>query len=196
MQNNHSRRHHHFFVAALRSPLQMGALVPSSRGLARALAAAVDVSKPGMVIELGAGTGVVTHALLQHGVPPERLLVIERDKTLHALLTHHFRQLTILQADAMQLDDVLAGAGVTEICAIVSSLPFLSMPQVVREGIQRHMAALIGEEGIIIQFTYGPKSPLPAAQLGLKGKRAKFVVANVPPAHVWVYRRERRKKAR
>jgi len=198
-QPTHHRRRHHFIVAAMRSPLKIGALLPSSRGLAKAMASFVNMQHAGMVVELGAGTGVVTHALLKHGVTPERLLVIERDEALHTLLTNHFRHLHIVQADAAQLDTVLADAGVTQVNAIVSSLPFLVMPKPVRDAIQQHMAALIGEDGIIIQFTYGPQSPIPASQLRrlhLTGKRSKLVVANVPPAHVWVYRRERRKKPR
>lgn len=198
-QGRHRRNPHHFLIAALRSPLSIGSIVPSSRGLSRAMASAVDVSKPGAVIELGAGTGVVTHALLKHGVPPEKLIVIEREEHLHDLLSVHFRNLNILRADAIELNDVLKKAGVKQVNAIVSSLPFLSMPKQVRYAIQQQMAQAIGDDGIIVQFTYGPKSPIEPGQLrqgNLRGKRMKLVVANVPPAHVWIYQRERRKKQR
>src|SRR3954469_4725431 len=78
----HRHRPHHFLAAWIRSPLKMGALLPSSRALARAMAAEVDIDKPGMIVELGAGTGVMTHALLQAGVPGSRLVVLERDRKL------------------------------------------------------------------------------------------------------------------
>ena len=195
----HRRQRHHFIAAAMRSPFKIGALLPSSRGLARAMASAVDIKRPGSVIELGAGTGVVTHALLKVGIAPEKLVVIERDERLHALLSSHFPLLSILQADAIELDSVLAAHCVSKINAIVSSLPFLVMPKEVRNAIQHHLATLIGDDGVLIQFTYGPASPIAAPVMRkykLHGKRIKLVVANVPPAHVWVYRRERRAKKR
>lgn len=175
----------------MRSPLKIGGLLPSSRGLARAMAAPVDLSKPGVIVELGAGTGVVTHALLQHGVPPERLVVIERDDKLHHVLSAQFPGLNILKADAIELDKVLASIGATQVNAVVSSLPFLTMPKPVRAAIQKQMAAVMGD-GIIVQFTYGPKSPISRSQMrkyNLHGKRVKMIVTNVPPANVWVYRK-------
>ena len=156
------------------------------------MASAVEIDKPGTVIELGAGTGVVTQALLHAGVKPENLVVIERDEKLHALICAHFHNLNILCADALHLDKVLEQIGVTKVNALVSSLPFLVMPTDIRNAIQQQMAQVIGRDGIIIQFTYGPKSPITIQQMRknhLYGRRFKLVVANVPPAHVWVYSR-------
>lgn len=186
------RLRHHFIAAWLRSPLKIGAALPSSRSLARAMAAQVDTSMEGAVIELGAGTGVVTQALLEAEIAHDKLLVIERDKKLHSLLHAIFHDLKVLCADAMELESVLKNAGIDKVNAIVSSLPFITMPVAVRHGIQEQMAKVIGDSGIIVQFTYGPKSPINRSELkryGLVGKRVKLVLANVPPAHVWVYRK-------
>jgi len=188
----HRARPHHFIAAWLRSPLKIGALLPSSRSLARAMAAEVDIEKPGVIVELGAGTGAVTQALLQVGIAPARLVVIERDERLHALMSAQFPHLNVLCADAAQMDTVLAELGIAGISAIVSSLPLLSMPRLVRQAIEHHMLTLIGDDGLLIQFTYGPRSPISRHQLRkyqMQGRRMKLVVANVPPAHVWVYRR-------
>ena len=191
-KRKHRRRRHHFIAAWIRSPRGTGAMLPSSRTLARAMARQVDLSKPGIIVELGPGTGVVTHALLEAGIPPERLLVIERDAKLHAVMTAQFPDLKILCADALYLDEVLASNGVKEINAIVSSLPLLTMPGLVRQSIERGIAGVIGQGGIIVQFTYGLASPFTKSKLGqyrLEGTRVKTVLTNVPPAHVWVYRR-------
>lgn len=185
-------RKRHFLAAWIRSPLKIGALVPSSRKLAHAMAAEVDTGKPGSIIELGGGTGAVTQGLLSAGIPPERLIIIERDRKLHAVLTSHFPDLNILCADVAELDKVLIGAGVTRVNAIVSSLPLLSMPKPVRQAIVHQMAAAIGHDTVLIQFTYGPRSPISRQHLRhyhLQGRRKKLVVANVPPAHVWVYKK-------
>lgn len=188
----HRVKRHHFLAAWARSPMKIGALLPSSRGLARAMAKPVDVSKPGYIIELGAGTGVVTHALLAHGVDPEKLIVIEREEKLYSIVRSHFPQLRILQADAIELDKVLKEVGVDKINAVVSSLPLMTMPKPVRRAIQKQMATVIDDDSIIVQFTYGPQSPFSRRQMTknfLTGKRKKMVVTNVPPAHVWVYKR-------
>lgn len=191
-ERRHRRARHHFLAAWVRSPFKMGALLPSSRALARAMAACIDVKRPGMVIELGAGTGVVTYALLQAGITPNRLLVIERDEKLHTIISGQFPHLNIILADAADLDAVLAKNGSHGVNAIVSSLPLLMMPKTVRQAVEHQMATAIGEDGILIQFTYGPKSPISRQQMRkyhLQGKRMKIVVSNVPPAHVWVYRK-------
>lgn len=191
--NKHKRRRVHFIAAWLRSPLGTGALLPSSRSLAKAMVAQLDISVPGVVVELGAGTGVMTNALIQQGIPPERLIVIERDPHLHAVLSAQFPGLTILCEDAMNLDSVLAKHGASEVCGIISSLPFITLPKPVGKVIQEKMAKVIGKAGVIVQFTYGMQSPIAKRQvqnLGLSSKRSKIVVANVPPAHVWVYRQQ------
>lgn len=191
-KKSHAKKRHHFLAAWVRSPLSMGAILPSSRALARAMAAQVDYEKPGMVIELGAGTGVVTHALVKAGVDKKRLLVIERDKKLHAILESQFKSYAILCEDAQELESSLKQHKVDQVNAIVSSLPLITLPKRVETKIIQQMVRVIGQEGIIVQFTYGPRSPINPAERKkhqLIGKRVKTVLTNVPPAHVWVYRR-------
>ncbi len=65
----------------IRSPLKIGAFLPSSRSLARAhWQRGRYCEKAGAVIELGAGTGPVTQALLHAGIAADRLVVIERER--------------------------------------------------------------------------------------------------------------------
>lgn len=191
----HRLRHHSSFIKAwMRSPFKVGAVLPSSRWLARAMAQQVDIKKSGSVIELGAGTGVVTYALLQTGMEASRLIVIEREQKMFTSLAAHFHHLNVLCADAMHLDEVIKAQHVTHINSIVSSLPLLSMPKLVRRTIEYRMAEAIGKEGRIIQFTYGPKSPISKETLKrykLTGRRVRMVLANVPPAHVWVYKKQK-----
>src|SRR5437762_12621258 len=89
-----------FFTRWLRPPHRIGAVAPSSRFLARAMAKQVDIRGPDMVIELGGGTGSVTKALLDAGVPAERLIVVERDARLYKMLRRRFPQLRVVLGDA------------------------------------------------------------------------------------------------
>src|SRR3982074_629438 len=58
-------------------PLSMGAVTPSGKMLARAMARCVDPGSAGPVIELGSGTGAVTKALVERGIDPARLVLVE-----------------------------------------------------------------------------------------------------------------------
>ncbi|MGH6882786.1 MAG: hypothetical protein ACREFM_17835, partial [Hypericibacter sp.] len=75
----------------IRNPMKLGAIVPSSRELALAMARLVPTDRKGPVVELGGGTGVITRGLIETGIAPEDLIVIERDPTLHACCISSFR---------------------------------------------------------------------------------------------------------
>ena len=68
-----------FIKRWLAHPLKVGALLPSSPFLARMVARHTRIGEDDVVVELGAGTGAVTKALLDAGIPKERLFVVEID---------------------------------------------------------------------------------------------------------------------
>jgi phosphatidylethanolamine/phosphatidyl-N-methylethanolamine N-methyltransferase len=178
-----------FFGRWLRAPHRIGAVAPSSRYLARAMAKQVDVGRADMVVELGGGTGSVTKALLEVGIPAERLIVVERDERLCHVLRRRFPQLRILLGDARHLGALLRPFGIDAVSSVVSSLPLVSMPKWMRRQIVEQSFALMGEAGRFIQFTYGLTSPLARREFGLRGRVAARVWLNVPPAAVWSFRR-------
>ena len=57
-----------FLRRFLGDPKRTGAVAPSGPFLAREMARAVDPAAPGLIVELGPGTGPVTKALLARGV--------------------------------------------------------------------------------------------------------------------------------
>jgi phosphatidylethanolamine/phosphatidyl-N-methylethanolamine N-methyltransferase len=178
-----------FFKLWLKNPLSIGNFAVSSRSLANAMASAVPRNAGGPVIELGGGTGVVTRALLDHGVPPDELIVVERNDTLHGMLAQRFPEVRVLHGDAAELGALLRPLGLAPGRAVVSSLPIISMPRPVQRAIVEQSFAAIGGDSNFVQFTYGPVSPLPRRAFRLDGSVAKRVFGNLPPARVWVYRR-------
>jgi len=176
----------------LRDPLRIGALVPSGAALARAVAAAVDRTRPGAVLELGGGTGAVTRALLRSGIAPRDLIIIERDEGLYRILTQRFPDSRVIHGDATRAKDLLAAAGVGAVKAVVSSLPLLAMSPRNQKLLLHQCFDLMGADGLLVQFTYGPASPVSErrlARLGLEAKLADRVWLNVPPATVWRFTR-------
>lgn len=184
-----------FLKRWLRRPFAMGAVVPSGRLLAEEMArvaVAALGSRPGHVIELGAGTGEVTKALLAAGIPARRLALVERDPELAVFLRRHFHGLQIVEGDAMRLPLLIGDHGLAPVAAVVSSLPLLSLPAEVVSGIVGGVFEALPADGALVQFTYGPKPPVPRGlreRLHLVGTRGKRVWRNVPPAVVWTFRR-------
>jgi phosphatidylethanolamine/phosphatidyl-N-methylethanolamine N-methyltransferase len=179
-----------FLSRWIRAPLRIGALAPSSPHLGREMARAIDARAATRVIELGGGTGRITRALLDAGVAPDRLIVIENDEKLASLLRIRFPQLRIVQGDARDLIELLRPIGVTAASAVVSGLPLLSMPPDTQQRIVEQAFALMGEDGTFVQFTYGPVSPVMGrARIGLMAEVTGRVWRNFPPASVWRYRR-------
>lgn len=180
-----------FFKLWIRHPLSIGNFTMSSRSLANAMAASVPLTTGGPVIELGGGTGVVTQALLDRGVPPEELVVVERNDMLHGLLTQRFPAVRVLHGSAADLTALLRPLELPPGRAVVSGMPIISMPRHVQRAIVEQSFAAMNGDGTFVQFTYGPVSPLPRRALQLHGSITKRVFANLPPARVWVYRRVR-----
>ena len=177
-----------FLLRWLKSPLGIGAVAPSSRFLARAMARQVARRRPGPVVELGGGTGSITRALLDAGVPASDLIVVERDPELAAVLERRFPGIRLVRGDATRLGPLLEAMGVTRVAAVVSGLPLLSMPTEVQRQIVENSFGLLGREGVLVQFTYGLTSPIPHAAFGLRGWRADRIWRNVPPAAIWRFR--------
>ncbi|MCW5734734.1 MAG: ribose ABC transporter permease [Enhydrobacter sp.] len=184
-----------FLKRWLRRPLAMGAVMPSGRLLAEALAqttlSAIQ-GREGHVIELGAGTGEVTKALLAAGIPADRLVLLERDPELAAFLRRHFRGPKIIEGDAARLSRLLATHGIGKVAAVVSGLPLLSLPNDVVTGIVNGVFETLPRGAALVQFTYGPSPPVPRrlrTSLRLVAARGRRIWRNVPPAVVWTFRK-------
>ncbi|TWT15813.1 methyltransferase domain-containing protein [Reyranella sp. CPCC 100927] len=185
-----------FLKRWLRRPLGIGSVTPSSQALGRAMARTALAGLPAdsIVVELGAGTGSITRALLAAGVPERSLVPVELDGELHAYLQRTFPSLRLLQGDAARLPDLLVAHNVAPVGAVVSGLPLLAMPGPVVEAIVTGVASVLPPGGALVQFTYGPKSPVPPEllrRLHLEPSRGRRIWTNLPPAVVWRFVRQR-----
>lgn len=177
-----------FVREAITNPRDVGAVVPSSPTLARRMARLVDPAQDGLVIELGAGTGVVTEALLKRGVPPHRLVAIERSTALAEHLRVRFPGLRVICGDAADLRQLLRRYG-SKIAAgrnqIVSSLPLRSIPAPKVLEILGEIGALLRGGGHWVQYTYALSNR--QAPEGFVRRNSILVWKNVPPARVDVF---------
>ena len=189
-----------FLAQWSRNPFRVGALLPSGQTLADTMAAQVELDRPGVIVELGAGTGSVTRALLRAGLAPDRLVVIERDDRLYAWLVVHFPGVRVVRGDAADIARLLADLGVERINAIVSSLPLRAMTVADKDVILRQSVRQLGEGGVFVQFSYGRRCPVPnrfLSQPHMERRMVARVWRNLPPARVWRFvRREAGRKGR
>lgn len=177
-----------FLRSWIEKPLHMGAVMPSSKVLARTVARYVDPHSDGPVIELGPGTGAITDALIAHGVAEKRLVLVEFDPGFCALLRERYPQATVIQGDAYNLDQTLADWK-EPAAAMVSGLPLVTKPMLVLLKLMRDAFLKMEAGAPFIQFTYSVAPPIPKSLPGIHTQASERVWMNLPPARVWVYRK-------
>jgi phosphatidylethanolamine/phosphatidyl-N-methylethanolamine N-methyltransferase len=180
-----------FLRSWLERPLATGAVTPSGRILARTIARYVDPRIPGPVVELGPGTGPVTEALLERGITPERLILIEFNPRFCQLLQARYPTATVVQGDAYGLRRLVGGLLQQPAAAIVSGLPLFTKPLRARLRLLRDALALLRPGGPFVQFTYAVVPPIPKSLSGVRTEASERIWMNLPPARVWVYRKDR-----
>jgi phosphatidylethanolamine/phosphatidyl-N-methylethanolamine N-methyltransferase len=178
-----------FFRNWIEKPLSMGAVTPSGKALARTMAAFVDPTIPGPIIELGPGTGPVTDALVAQGIDPSRLVLVEFDPTFCRLLRARYPTATVVQGDAYSLRRLLNTPLLEPAAAVVSGLPLFTKPLQTRLRLIHEAFSLMLPGAPFVQFTYAAYSPIPKTLTRVKSEASERVWANIPPARVWVYRR-------
>ncbi|MCR6733612.1 MAG: methyltransferase [Afipia sp.] len=177
-----------FLRSWIEKPLHMGAVMPSSKVLARTVARYVDPHSDGPVIELGPGTGAITDALIARGVAEKRLVLVEFDPGFCALLRERYPQATVIQGDAYSLDQTLSEMK-EPAAAMVSGLPLVTKPMMIRMKLMRDAFLKMEPGAPFIQFTYSVAPPIPKSLPGIRTQASERVWMNLPPARVWVYRK-------
>jgi len=166
-------------------PRTVGAVWPSSSRLARDMASFVPTLGDGLVVELGAGTGTVTKALLDKGMPADRLRVVERCPVFVRHLRQRYPFMDVIEGDAAMLDDLLHDD--VPVTTIVSSLPLRSLARETVSAIVGQWRKVLPLGGRVVQFTYaltnGPAEPLP----GFVEYESHIIWGNLPPAKVMVF---------
>lgn len=180
-----------FSRALLANPRAIGAACPSSLKLARTIAELVTPPDDNsLVLELGGGTGMVTRALLERGVAPDRLVVVELDRLMARHLKKQFPGVAVIHGNAIKLCQ-LCNRYNRNIGTVVSSLPLLSLPSCTVASLGEELQKMLGPQGSLVQYTYRLNNrPSPLAT-HLEKVSTQTVWYNLPPAKVEVFRKYR-----
>jgi phosphatidylethanolamine/phosphatidyl-N-methylethanolamine N-methyltransferase len=175
-----------FFALWLQKPLRIAAANPSGARLADAVARCIDLARSGPVLELGAGTGSLTQGLVRAGCPPERIIALEREPALVAVLRRQFPAITVIAGDATRIGEYLARS-VERLAGVVSSLPIKWFPAAAQRAVVRPCLDMLGPDGRFVQLTNAFLSPLPVDRLGITGHEVARVWLNLLPTQILVY---------
>ena len=176
-----------FLASWVRNPGQIGAVAPSSPSYCAMMVRHATTEIEGPILELGPGLGVVTRALIEKGVSPERITSIEYDADFARTLTQRFPQVNVIHGDGFDLDRTLAERRGEKFSAILLSMPIVNLNQESRQDLWRKYFSWLRPGGNLTQLSYlltAPVKPLPGV---FDVSSSPVVWDNTPPARVWIY---------
>ncbi|MCW1410693.1 class I SAM-dependent methyltransferase [Rhizobium sp. 1AS11] len=178
-----------FFKGWQKDRKGVGAVIPTSVHTARRMASVVNPGSGLPVLELGAGTGVITKAILARGIEPRQLVSVEYSSSFYGGLTQRFPGVDFRLGDAFQLDEVLGDRRGEQFDCVISAVPMLNFPMEKRVALLEDLLVRVPVGRPVIQITYGPLSPVTRMPDRYVVSHYDFVVRNIPPAQLWTYRR-------
>lgn len=178
-----------FFKSWVDKPKAMGAVLPTSGVTARRMASLIREGTTAPVLELGPGTGAITKAILQRIDRPENLYSVEYTEDFLPQLRQDYPGVNFLHGDAFDLDNVLAPFKPEPFDAIISAIPMLNFPVEKRVALLDDLFGRLLPGRPVVQISYSPASPIPPNWATYSVEPLEWVMRNVPPARLWVYRR-------
>lgn len=176
-----------FFQRWLSNPLAVGSIMPSSPGLCALVQKQLGYKSDEIVVEYGPGTGAITRAILDAGVPAERLYSIEIDPELVKYMTHEFPEVTVIHGDVRHSDSLIGSSLVGQVGTVIVGIPMVLLPFEQQQEIIAAIFRILKSGRHFLLFTYCITSPLSMKALHLRGKRLGWTPWNFPPASLWAY---------
>jgi phospholipid N-methyltransferase len=178
-----------FFKSFLERPMEVGSIIPSSRFLERRVARAARLDQARVVVELGPGTGGTTQALLRSLRPDATLLAIEINPRLAERVRVRITdpRLVVHCGSAEDIASALAAHGLGAPDAVISGIPFSTMPRPVALGILRSIRDCLAPTGCFVAYQVRDRVAVLAREVFGRAARMELEVRNVPPMRVWRY---------
>jgi phosphatidylethanolamine/phosphatidyl-N-methylethanolamine N-methyltransferase len=178
-----------FFKGMMQGPKTVGSIVPTSSVTARRMASVIDTNSGLPVLELGPGTGAITKAILAKGVRPDNLVAIEYSTDFYQHLVRLYEGVHFINGDAFDLNRTLGVLRGQVFDSVISAVPLLNFPMQARVNLLEDLLDRLPPGRPVVQISYGPVSPIIAKPERYHIRHFDFVVRNIPPAQLWIYRR-------
>lgn len=179
-----------FFKQGIKNLKTVGTLTRSSRFLCKKMAEQVDYEDARLIVELGAGDGVITKAILERMSPDARLMSFEVNPEFCAdLRAINDDRLIVIEDTATNLSNHLKEHNFSAIDAVVSAIPFVVIPDEESYEIIESCRSNMKMNAPYIQVHYSLLTKKMYERIfGNVG--IKFVLLNVPPAFVLVSKKD------
>jgi phospholipid N-methyltransferase len=144
------------------------------------------VERAQLVVELGAGTGSHTAAVLARLGPQAHLLAFEIDPALADAVRTRLpdSRLQVVTGSAEAVEDVLDGRRPD---VVVSALPFTSLPAGTGRLILERTARVLAPQGVLLVLQYSPFIVRELSRLFAR-RDLRVCLRNVPPAFLYACR--------
>ena len=157
---------------------EVGAFLKTSAAVARAIAEPVSAySPPRRVLEVGAGTGALTRALLERLGPEDELVLCEINERFAEGLRRDFPSADVFRGDVEELP------GAERFHVIVSSLPFMNFEPEKVARILRSYEQRLEPRGTISSFDYWANGVRVHLARGAERRRLAAVKSVVEESH-------------
>jgi phosphatidylethanolamine/phosphatidyl-N-methylethanolamine N-methyltransferase len=178
-----------FIKGVMSTPKTVGAIMPTSGRMAARMASIIDTGSGLPVLELGPGTGVITKAILEKGVKPENLVSVEYSSDFVRHLRGKYPGVNFVNGDAFSLAETLQDYRGQKFDCVISGIPLLNFPMHQRVKLIEDLLKLVPAGRPVVQFSYGPVSPVVARPDSYTIKHFDFIMRNIPPAQIWHYKK-------
>ncbi|UVC08946.1 methyltransferase domain-containing protein [Rhizobium sp. TH2] len=178
-----------FIKGVISTPKTVGAIMPTSARMANRMASIIDTGSGLPVLELGPGTGVITRAILDKGVKPENVVSVEYSSDFVRHLRGKYPGVNFINGDAFSLAETLENYRGQKFDCVISGIPLLNFPMHQRVKLIEDLLKLVPVGRPVVQFSYGPVSPVVARPDSYTIKHFDFIMRNIPPAQIWHYKK-------
>jgi phospholipid N-methyltransferase len=174
-----------YFKEAISKLKTVGAVVPSSPKLARAMVRRVDTHHPQVIVELGTGEGAITRNILSKMHHNSKLIAFEiNEKFLISLSKIKDPRLVIVNDSALEINKYLKEHGFKEADIVISSLPLVMFEKRFSYKIIRACHDALKNDGSYVQFHYSNLFKKLYERV-FEHVEVSFVLNNFPPAFVF-----------
>jgi phospholipid N-methyltransferase len=178
-----------FFQAFLKAPRTVASAIPSSSFLERRVVRTAGISDAGVVVELGAGTGGMTRAVLAAMRPDARLVSIERtDEFIPILQRIEDPRLDVVHGCASTIQQQLGRLGLDGCDAVFSGIPFSTLPPDVCDAIVAAIDESLRPDGRFVAYQF-TDSVADYARPVMGDPVVRHEFRNIPPLKVFCWQK-------
>jgi phosphatidylethanolamine/phosphatidyl-N-methylethanolamine N-methyltransferase len=178
-------------------PGSVGAVSPSSEGLAKKMVEWIDWPEVHAVAEYGPGTGVFTEHILQQMRPGTRLVAVEINPTFAATVRGRFPDVAVHEDSVGNIREICRKEQIEQLDAVICGLPWAAFSRKDQLDYLDALTGMLRPGGQFVTFAYLQGLLLPAGQRFKALLRQYFsdvtrsgiAWRNVPPAFVYRCRR-------